>query len=145
LTDDSFDDIGLGTDIVEIQRFRNLDSESPFFTRIFTTKELEYCNRFSDSAPHLASTFAGKEAVVKATSSICRLPFDSIEILRTADGAPYVLIHQQYPLKICVSLSYSSSHAVAIALALPHSITDQKHIQGILDDTIQELLPGGEM
>ncbi len=145
MTDDSFDDIGLGTDIVEIQRFRDLDSESPFYSRVFTTKELEYCYGFSDSAPHLATTFAGKEAVVKATSSICRLPFDSIEILRTVDGAPYVLIHQQCPLNIHVSLSYSSSHAIAVALALPQSVTDQKHIQGMLDDTIQELLPGGEM
>ena len=145
MTDDRFDDFALGTDIVEIQRFRDLDSDSPFYRRVFSDNELEYCDSFSDQAPHLATTFAGKEAVVKATSSFCSLSMDSIEILRNENGAPFVLIHQDCPPDIRISLSYSSTHAVAVALAIPQSITDQKHIQGLLDDTIQELLPGGEM
>lgn len=145
MPDDRFDDIALGTDIVEIQRFRDLDSESSFYRRVFTDEELEYCDGFSDQAPHLATTFAGKEAVVKATSSFCRLSMNSIEISRDGNGAPYVLIHQDCPLDIRISLSYSSTHAVAVALAIPQSITDQKHIQGLLEDTIQDLLPSGEM
>ena len=142
---DRFDNLALGTDIVEIRRFRDLESESPFYRRVFTSIELEYCNGFSDPAPHLATTFAGKEAVIKATSSFCRLSMDLIEILRDENGAPYVLTHRELFLGIRVSLSYSSTHAVAVALAYPQSITDQKHIQGLLDETIQELLPGGEM
>ncbi|MFW9982255.1 MAG: holo-ACP synthase [Candidatus Thorarchaeota archaeon] len=145
MTDDHFDEICLGTDVVEIKRFRDLESDSPFYRRVFTANELDYCKRFSDSAPHLATTFAGKEAVVKATSSICNLSIDSIEILRRLDGSPYVLVHKYCPLHISISLSYSSTHAVAVALSLPKSISDQKHIQGLLDETIQQLLPSGEM
>jgi holo-[acyl-carrier protein] synthase len=145
LTDDRVDDIAIGTDIVEIQRFRDLDSESSFFNRIFTDNEREYCSGYSDPAPHFATTFAGKEAVVKATSSFCALSMDAIEILREDNGAPFVRLHQECSFLIRLSLSHSSTHAVAVALAFVQLDTDQKHIQGILDDTIQELLPGGEM
>ena len=145
MTDDHFDEICLGTDIVEIKRFRDLESESPFYRRVFTTNELEYCNRYPDSAPHLATTFAGKEAVVKATSSFCNLSIDSIEILRRVDGSPYVVVHKDCSLHINISLSYSSTHAVAVALSLPKTISDQKRIQGLLDETIQQILPSGEM
>jgi holo-[acyl-carrier protein] synthase len=145
LPDDRVDDIAIGTDIVEIQRFRELDSDSPFFNRIFTESEQKYCSGYSDPAPHLATTFAGKEAVVKATSSFCTLSMDAIEILRDENGAPFVTLHQVCPLVIRISLSYSPTHAVAVALAFVQSDHDQKHIQGILDDTIQELLPGGEV
>ncbi|MGY5864184.1 MAG: holo-ACP synthase [Candidatus Thorarchaeota archaeon] len=145
MTEDRSDDIAIGTDIVEIQRFRDLDSESAFFNRVFTDSEREYCRGYSDPAPHLAATFAGKEAVVKATSSSCTLSMNKIEILREENGAPFVTLHQECPLTIRISLSHSSTHAVAVAVAFVQSIPDQKHIQGILDDSIQELLPGGEM
>ena len=145
MRDDLADDIRIGTDIVEIQRFRNLDPDSAFFKRVFTENEREYCDTFPDPAPHYAATFAGKEAVVKAISSFCKLPMDAIEILRSASGAPNVSLQEDCEFIIRISLSHSSNHAVAVALAFVQSATDQKHIQGILDDKIKELLPGGEM
>lgn len=145
MTEDRFNDITIGTDIVEIQRFRDLESESAFFNRVFTDSEREYCSGYSNPAPHLAATFAGKEAVVKATSSSCSLSMNAIEILREENGAPFVKLHVECPLVIRISLSHSTTHAVAVALAFVQSVHDQKHIQGILDDSIQELLPGGEM
>ena len=145
MPEDRAEDIRIGTDIIEIQRFRGLSSDSPFFKRVFTENERKYCDGFSDPAPHYATTFAGKEAVVKTISSFCNLPMDAIEILRNKNGAPYVVLHQDCQFSIRLSLSHSTNHAVAVAIAFVQSITDQKHIQGLLDDTIKELLPGGEM
>jgi holo-[acyl-carrier protein] synthase len=145
LPEERADDIRIGTDIVEIQRFRDLSPDSAFFKRVFSENERKYCDGFSDPSPHYAATFAGKEAIVKAISSFCNLPMDTIEILRKESGAPYVSLQEDWQFTIRISLSHSSQYAVAVALAFVQSVTDQKHIQGILDDKIKELLPNGEM
>jgi holo-[acyl-carrier protein] synthase len=146
LNDDSELNIAIGTDIVEITRFRNLESESPFYERVFSERELAYCYRYSDPAPHLAVTFAGKEAIVKATNSNCRVSLSNIEVLRDNAGAPYVILHQDCNYDIYVSLSHSISHAVAVALAIHQSQnSNTNEIQGLLEDTVKHILPGGEV
>jgi phosphopantetheine--protein transferase-like protein len=146
LTDDNEPNIAIGTDIVEIDRFRNLETGAPFFDRVFSAKELEYCRGFQDPSPHFATTFAGKEAVIKATNSNCRVSLNNIEILRDEFGAPYVILHQDCDHDIFVSLSYSSSHAVAVALAVNqfHS-TDENLIRGLLEETVKQILPRSEV
>jgi holo-[acyl-carrier protein] synthase len=138
--------IAIGTDIVEIQRFRDLDPQFLFFRRVFTEQEREYCLSHSDPAPHFAATFAGKEAVVKATNSNCKAIVSTIEILRSDDGAPYVVLHKSCDHNIFVSLSHSSTHAVAVAIAVHKSYTSNiDEVQGILNQTVKEILPKGEV
>jgi holo-[acyl-carrier protein] synthase len=138
--------IAIGTDIVEIDRFRNLEAESAFYNRFFSVKELTYCRRFSDPSPHFAATFAGKEAVLKATDSNCRVSLNNIEILRDEDGAPYVVLHQDCNHDIYVSLSHSSTHAVAVALAVCQaSASGMNEIRGLLEETVKQLLPRSEV
>jgi holo-[acyl-carrier protein] synthase len=145
MPEDRAEDIRIGTDIIEIHRFRDLDSDSAFYKKVFTDKEREYCDRFPEPASHYATTFAGKEAVIKAIRSFCNLTIGAIEILRDENGAPYVILQQDCRYSIRLSLSHSLNYAVAVAIAFVQSVTDQKHIQGLLDETIQQLLPGGEM
>ena len=146
LNDDRGLNIAIGTDIVEIDRFRNLETESPFYERVFSERELAYCHGYPDPAPHLAATFAGKEAVVKATNSNCRCSINNIEILRDDDGAPYVKLHQDCAHDIHVSLSHSSSHAVAVALAVNQSHKPETDvIQGLLEETVKQILPRSEV
>ena len=59
---------GIGIDIVEVERFREIatDRTHRFLTNNFTAEELEYCFSFTDAATHLAGTFAAKEAAFKA-------------------------------------------------------------------------------
>ena len=136
----------IGTDIVEIDRFRNLGTESPFYERVFSERELAYCHRYTDPAPHLAATFAGKEAVVKATNSNCQIHLNHIEILRDQDGAPYVKLHQDCGHDIYVSLSHSSYHAVAVALAVNQSLKiDTSEIRGLLEENVKQILPRSEV
>jgi holo-[acyl-carrier protein] synthase len=146
LNDDPRLNIAIGTDIVEIDRFRNLEAGSSFFRRVFTDLELAYCRGYTDPSPHLAATFAGKEAVVKAMNSIYRVNFKMVEILRDEDGAPYVQLQQDCDFNIHVSLSHSSSHAVAVALAVKQSSPfSMIEIRGLLDDTVKQILLGSEV
>jgi len=142
LTDDNEPNIAIGTDIVEIDRFRNLEAGAAFYARVFSANELEYCHGFQDPSPHFATTFAGKEAVIKATNSNCRITLSNIEILRDEDGAPYVILHQDCDRDIFVSLSHSSTHAVAVALAVhqDHS-QDDNFIRSLLEETVKQILP----
>ncbi|MCD8315885.1 MAG: holo-ACP synthase, partial [Eggerthellaceae bacterium] len=58
--------VGLGVDIVEIDRIRKILKRSPAFKNIFSENERKYCDSMTDPAPHYACRFAAKEAVVKA-------------------------------------------------------------------------------
>jgi holo-[acyl-carrier protein] synthase len=136
---------GLGIDIVEIRRFRELDVDASFFSRTFTRDELTYCYSYSDPAPHLAVTFAGKEAVVKAMSNLRQLPIARVEILRNESKAPYVRIEEKIATEVLVSLSHSEQNAVAVALVIPKSHSNNvKLFRKLLNENIQELLPGSE-
>jgi holo-[acyl-carrier protein] synthase len=147
LTDESLTSsdmlFGLGADIVEIRRFRELDREAPFFSRVFTQGELVYCRKYVDTAPHFAATFAGKEAVVKAMNSRRKLTVSEIEILHNLDGAPYVGIDENTDVEVLVSLSHSEEYAVAVALVLPKSQSSNVEMfRKLLNETIPDILPG---
>lgn len=132
---------GIGTDIVEIQRFRNLDRDAPFYSRVFSRDELCYCRKYVDSAPHFATTFAGKEAVVKAMNSQKQLTVAGIEILRNLDGSPYVIL-EGTEHEVIVSLAHSDMYAVAVAMVLPNSQIDNvDKFRKLLNENVQELIP----
>ena len=136
---------GIGVDIIEINRFRDLNAFSPFHKRIYTTEEMRYCSGFSDPAPHLAAIFAGKEAVLKAVGARTNLSMQSIEILHDIIGVPSVELCQLTEIKILLSLAHSKEYAVAIALLVPHGgTTSEAALQESLNQRISELLQGCE-
>jgi len=147
LTDEAFNGTGemnlnVGVDIIEIDRFRGVKREAPFIKRTYTPRELDYCYGYSDPAPHLATTFAGKEAVVKSIGTKQGTSLRSIEILRNGDGAPYVWVNGVDSDEIKVSLSHSKNHAVAVAATVSSlSKSGKEYIQGVLDSNALELLP----
>jgi len=117
----------IGADIVDIQRFRRIDykSHKEFYERLFTAREIEYCLSFKNSAEHFAATFAGKEAVYKALSNHININLRDIEIIRK-NGVPQVNLtvkewnrqkEERPKVNVKVSLSHSSSHAIAFAVA----------------------------
>ena len=64
--------ITCGTDIIEIDRIKeNIEKlEDKFKNRIYTEKEIEYCeSKKAQKYQHYAGKFAGKEAVFKAIST----------------------------------------------------------------------------
>lgn len=82
--------VGIGTDLIEINRVRKAYARESFQQKYFTERERELIQKKTSRA---ATTFAGKEAVVKAMGTGFRgiLPSE-IEILREPDGAPCVCL-----------------------------------------------------
>ena len=118
----------IGVDIVEVERFRTLNysNHRGFFDRVFTSREIAYCLSFKNPAQHFAAIFAGKEAVYKAVNKHINIKLHQIEIIREGNAPKVNLAMEgegksggtEVQLKVKVSLSHTSSYAVAFAVAM---------------------------
>jgi holo-[acyl-carrier protein] synthase len=129
--------VGIGTDIVEIQRIREIVEKrgQSFLSRIFTDAEKEYCLSTKDPAARCAGRYAAKEAVLKALGTGLRgLRWRDIEIIRNSAGKPIVrltagaaqLAESLGITEILLTISHSRDYAVALAVAcqegeMPHA------------------------
>ena len=121
-------EIYTGTDIIEIDRIKDAIKSDTFIKKIFTEKEIDYCESKKDPAriQSYAARFAAKEAIFKAISKVLHLDYGiewtSIEILKEETGRPYVNLKidniKKQNLKIDVSLSHIKDCAVATAVAI---------------------------
>ena len=121
-------EIYTGTDIIEINRIKDAIKSDTFIKKIFTEKEIEYCESKKDPAriQSYAARFAAKEAIFKAISKVLLLDYGmewkSIEILKEETGRPYVNLKidnkKKQNLKMDVSLSHIKDYAVATAVAI---------------------------
>ncbi len=115
---------GVGTDIENIHRFKKLAyvGNNSFLNKIFTKNELKYCFSRKIAAPHLAVRYAGKEATVKALSSIGKtnLSYKEIEIINNENGTPVVRIDNIdfHNLQVYLSLSHCKDKAIAFATVI---------------------------
>jgi len=84
--------IGIGHDIIEIERVRKAVLKRGFLTFCYTQKEI---NLLGNRINSLASNFAVKEAVSKAfgTGFSDGLRLKDIEVLRDDRGKPYVNLY----------------------------------------------------
>ncbi|MBI3547939.1 MAG: holo-ACP synthase [Elusimicrobia bacterium] len=111
--------LGIGLDIVEIDRVAKLAKRNPrFLTRVFSTQEIAYCRTKKKLWQHFAARFAAKEAVWKALGSE-GVALKDISVSRGRDGRPGVLLRGKPARDIHLSLSHSEKYALAVALRLP--------------------------
>jgi holo-[acyl-carrier protein] synthase len=117
--------LGLGTDIIEIDRMRQSIERHGvhFLNRLFSQKEQDYCYKYKDPVPHFAGRFAAKEAIAKAlgTGFGAQIAWHDIEILNNDAGQPIVLIAEALRIRfdsprLLVSISHCISHATATAI-----------------------------
>ena len=114
----------IGTDIESIGRFRKLNrtDNSSFLNRIFTKNELDYCFSKKMHASCLAARYAGKEAIVKALSSMGRanLDYKRLEIFNNEKGVPTVRLGGAdfRNLEVHLSLSHCEDKAIAFAVVI---------------------------
>jgi holo-[acyl-carrier protein] synthase len=91
--------IGIGVDIVEISRVKELLDRYGvrFLSRVFTEGESRYAMGSVNSAERLAGRFAVKEAVLKAlgTGKSAGILWRDIETVRGPGGKPVVHLHGQ--------------------------------------------------
>jgi holo-[acyl-carrier protein] synthase len=118
---------GIGTDIVEIRRIRELLDRrgGRFEEKVFTSEEVRYCRKMKDAAVHFAGRFAAKEAVMKAlhTGWSAGVGWRQVEIL-SEGGPPRVrlsgrarqLARTEGSGRIHLSISHCDCHAVATAV-----------------------------
>ena len=121
--------VGLGVDIVEIERMRRILARTPSFARkVFSEAERAYCDAKANPEVHYATRFAAKEAVVKAlgTGFSEGIGVRDIEVRRTTKGRPYVVLtgrarevaRDQGVREMSLSLSFTHTEAVACAMAI---------------------------
>jgi holo-[acyl-carrier protein] synthase len=117
--------IGIGTDIIEINRIEKVISRtSIFIERSFTYNEIEYFKAKGLKGNVVAGNFAAKEAISKALGTGFRgFGLKDIEVLRDELGKPIVNLSDKiYKLlgtkkfKIHVSISHSKENAIAYAV-----------------------------
>ncbi len=87
--------LGLGTDLVDIGRFRRVLERTPTIVgRMFTGAERDYAEAARDPAARYAVRFAAKEAVLKALGvGLGAVRLADIEVLRSPGGAPELVVH----------------------------------------------------
>lgn len=119
--------IGIGVDVVEIERFRRSLERTPSMRgRLFTEVELAYVEPQSDPVPSLAVRFAAREAVMKSLGlGLGAFGFHDVWVERAASGAPSLafagraaeLAAQAGVARWHVSLTHSDLVAVAYVVA----------------------------
>lgn len=119
--------VGIGNDIIEIDRIHNAIQRTPrFITKNFTEKEIEYFKSKKYSIQSIAGNFAAKEAVSKALGTGFRtFELIDIEVVRDELGAPIVFLYskaeeirQQKNIDhIWISISHCRAYATAYAVA----------------------------
>lgn len=121
--------IGIGTDLVDLDRFRDALERTPgLVSRLFCADEQAYAERRNDPTERYAARFAAKEAVMKALGvGLGACEFTDIEVVRDDDsGAPAVALHgraasladEQGVSRWLLTLTHSDTTAHAIAVAL---------------------------
>tara|TARA_Y100000590_G_scaffold393407_1_gene471671 strand:+ start:398 stop:793 length:396 start_codon:yes stop_codon:yes gene_type:complete len=85
---------GIGTDIVNIKRIeQSLKKHKLVFKRrIFSKREIEYCEKRKNPAPFYAKRFAAKEAFSKALGTGIRkgINLKNIEVTNNSQGKPSI-------------------------------------------------------
>jgi holo-[acyl-carrier protein] synthase len=86
--------IGIGVDVVDIERFRRSLERTPSMrTRLFTPAELDYVAPQADPTPSLAARFAAREAVMKSMGlGLGAFGFHEVWVERQDSGAPFLRI-----------------------------------------------------
>lgn len=122
------DVLGVGTDLVDLDRFRAVLARRPgLVERVFTPGEREDAGRRRDPAPSLAARFAAKEAAMKALGvGLGTVALRDLEVVREASGRPRLAVHGTAAQRAraagidawLVTLSHTATAAVATVVAV---------------------------
>ena len=113
--------ISIGTDIIKVSRIKILidDKNEKFLNKVFTQKEIDYCNSYPNPEIHYSGKYAAKEAVKKALLSnnvVEHISLKDIKILNKDNKVPYVVIDKLMDLNYSVSISHEDEYAIAFIL-----------------------------
>jgi holo-[acyl-carrier protein] synthase len=122
--------VGIGTDIVECVRVgRMIEQHGELFLgRVYTDREIRYCQARKRAVEHFAGRWAAKEAILKALGSGWRkgLCWTDMEVRNDQSGKPAVLLcgatkeaaQQLRITDVLLSISHCRAYATAYAVAV---------------------------
>jgi holo-[acyl-carrier protein] synthase len=89
--------VGIGVDIVDNKRFKNLIKDNRFISRIYSKKEISASKKKLNKINFFSNRFAAKESFAKALGTGFRnkLNFKDIEIVNDNLGKPFYLINNK--------------------------------------------------
>ena len=119
--------VGIGVDVVEVERIRKLlESRPGFRDRVFTSGEIHDCQSEADPGPCFAARWAAREAAAKALGGVPKLDWHEIAVRRGPDGDPHLSLEGKARARaeelgadqLLVSLSHEKSVAAAFCVAV---------------------------
>jgi holo-[acyl-carrier protein] synthase len=119
--------VGVGVDVVEIERVERLLRTRPSFReRVFTDDERRYCDGKASPAAYYAARWAAREAARKALGGIRGLRWHDISVERARTGAPHLALAGAARTRagtigvteVMVSFSHERSMATAFCVAV---------------------------
>ena len=120
--------IGIGNDIIEIERIEKAISKEDFKNKIYSQRELENIQKRGNRTETYAGIFSAKEAISKAIGTGVReFSLTDLEILNDDLGKPYVIVSEKLDkilrnkkedYQIEISISHSKKYAIAMAIIL---------------------------
>ena len=122
--------LGIGTDIVECPRIGKMIEQygELFLRRIYTPREIRYCQSRKHAIEHFAGRWAAKEAILKAmgTGWSRGISWTDLEVRDDENGQPHVMIcgvakdiaRQREIADVLISISHCRTYATAYAVAL---------------------------
>src|SRR5271154_3117643 len=122
--------VGIGTDIVECVRIGRMVEEHGelFLQRVYTPREIRYCQERKNANEHFAGRWAAKEAILKCLGTGWQhgIGWPDVEIRNDHAGRPQVLmcgaakdIAQSLRIAdILISISHCRAYATAYSLAV---------------------------
>jgi holo-[acyl-carrier protein] synthase len=117
---------GIGVDVVDVDRMKFALERTPKIRqRLFTEREIAYCEKFRFAERHYAGRWAAKEAVTKALG--CGLiQWNGVEVIRRPRQAPTVRIFGKIERfadivgvreeELQISITHSELSAVAVCV-----------------------------
>ena len=120
--------VGIGNDIIEIERIEKAILKEGFKNKVYTQKELENIEKRGDRVETYAGIFSAKEAISKAIGTGVReFSLTDLEILNDDLGKPYVVVSERLDkiikskkenYQIEISISHSKKYATAVAIVI---------------------------
>jgi holo-[acyl-carrier protein] synthase len=127
--------LGIGTDIVECPRIGKMIEQHGelFLRRVYTAREIRYCQSRKHAIEHFAGRWAAKEAILKAmgTGWAKGISWTDIEVRNGQGGKFQVMVcgvakevaRQREICNILVSISHCRTYATAHAVALGRDLS----------------------
>ena len=120
--------VGIGNDIIEIERVEKAISKEGFIAKVYTQREIENIIKRGNRTETYAGIFSAKEAISKAIGTGVReFALTDLEILNDDLGKPYVIVsdklnkiiqRKKENYQIEIAISHSKKYATAIAIII---------------------------